>query len=367
MSAFRGFVRKEAYHILRDRRTLVILLAMPLVQVLLFGFAVRTEVDDVRLAIVDPRPDHATLELRNRLAATGLFQIVAVLPSTGPLDAMFQRGAARQAVVFQPGFAEALARGGPARVQVITDAADPNTGSTMQAYATGVIDAYQRELQESAAGVRIVPQVRMRFNPTLQSAYLFVPGLIAFVLTIVSALMTSISLTREKETGTMEILLVSPLRPPQIIVGKVLPYLVLAFVNALTALVVARLVFHVPVRGSVVLLLAECLLYSLTALAIGVLISTRTSSQRVAMMGALAGLMLPTLMLSGFIFPVESLPTVLQWISHGIPARWFVLIARGIMLKGAGLEHLWQETAILAGMTLVLLAAAMRNFKVRLG
>jgi ABC-2 type transport system permease protein len=366
VSAFRGFVRKEAYHILRDRRTLVILLMMPLVQVLLFGYAVRTDVDDVRLAVVDPEPDYATLELRNRLAATGLFRIVAVLPTPGPLDGMFQRGAARQAVVFPPGFGERLARGEPARVQLLTDAADPNTGSTMQAYAAGVIDEYQRELQASGAGVRIVPQVRMRFNPTLESAYLFVPGLIAFVLTLVSALMTSISLTREKEMGTMEVLLVSPLRPPQIIVGKVLPYLALAFVNALTALLVARLVFGVPVRGSVALLLAECLLYSLTALSIGVLISTRTSSQRVAMMGALAGLMMPTLMLSGFVFPVESLPKVLQWLSNVIPAKWFVLVARGIMLKGVGLEYLWQETLILAGMTLLLLAAAVRNFRVRL-
>lgn len=206
----------------------------------------------------------------------------------------------------------------------------------------------------------------MRFNPTMASANLFVPGLIAFVLTIISALMTAISLTREKETGTMEVLLVSPLRPAQIIVGKVLPYLILAFANVVTTLLVARIAFGVPVNGSVMLLLAESTLYSLTALALGVFISTRTSSQRVAMTAALAGLMLPTLMLSGFIFPLESMPEALQVVSHVVPARWFVAIARGIMLKGVGLAYLWPETLVLCGMTLFFLAAAVRSFRIRL-
>ena len=367
MSALRGIVRKEAFHLLRDRRTLFILLVMPLVQVLLFGYAIRTDVEGIRLAIVDPEPDHATLELRGRFAATGLFQVVAVLRRPEALEAMFQGGEAREAVVFEAGFAERLARGAPARVLVVTDATDPNTGSIMAADALGVLEAYERELGQAARGLRIVPEVRMRFNPTLESAHLFVPGLIAFVLTIVSAMMTAVSLTREKETGTMEILLVSPLRPPQIIVGKVLPYLVLGFANVLTTLAAARLVFGVPIRGSVVLLLAESLLFILTTLALGVLISTRTGSQRVAMLMALAGLMMPTILLSGFIFPVESMPLPLRLLSNLIPARWFVLIARGVMLLGVGLAYLWQETLVLAGMTAVLLAASVRGFNVRLG
>jgi ABC-2 type transport system permease protein len=367
MSAFRGFVRKEAYHIARDRRTLLILLLMPLIQVLLFGYAIRTEVDNIRLAFVDPRPDAATLAIRSRFGGTGLYEVVAVTRSPAALESLFQSGRARQAVIFQPGFAEALARGEGAQVQIVTDAADPNSGATMRTYATGVIQQYERELRAQGPGVRIRPEVRMRFNPSMESAYLFVPGLIAFVLIIVSALMTAISLTREKETGTMEILLVSPLRPAQIIVGKVLPYLVLAFVNVVTTLSVAWFAFGVPIRGSVPLLLAESTLYSLTALALGVMISTRTNSQRVAMTAALAGLMMPTLMLSGFIFPLESMPRALQLVSNIIPAKWFVLIARGIMLKGVGLQYLWQETLVLGAMTLLLLGAAVRNFKVRLG
>lgn len=366
MSASAGFVRKEVYHILRDRRTLAILFVMPLIQVLLFGFAIRTEIDRVRLAVVDPAPDHATLQLRARFAATDLFRTVAVLPAAGLLDPLFRSGEVRQALVFEPGFAQRLARGEPARVLVATDASDPNTGSTMQAYALNVIRDYERELRAGPGGVRIVAETRMRFNPTLESANLFVPGLIAFVLTIVAALMTAISLTREKETGTMEVLLVSPLRPWQIIVGKVLPYVALGFANVVTTVAAARLVFDVPLRGSTVLLLAESTLFIVTSLALGILISTRTSSQRVAMTAALAGLLMPTIMLSGFIFPISSMPGWLQPVTYVIPARWFVLIARGVMLKGVGLDYLWEETLILAGMTAFLLAVSARNFRVRL-
>lgn len=366
MNAFRGFVRKEFYHILRDRRTLAVILLMPLVQVLLFGSVIRTDVESVRLAVVDPDPDPATLALRARFAGTGLFQTVAVLPRADGLDGLFQRGAAQQALIFEPRFAAQLADGEGARVLLVTDATEPNLGSAMQAYATAVIRSYEQELSPAGHAIRIIAETRMRFNPTLESANLFVPGLIAFLLTIVSALMTAISLTREKEMGTMEVLLVSPLRPWQIIIGKVLPYLVLGFANVVLVIAAARLVFRVPLRGSTVLLLAESLLFIVTALSLGVLIATRTDSQRVAMIGALAGLMLPTMILSGFIFPIESMPAVLQGLTNIVPAKWYLLIARGIMLKGVGLAFLWQETLILLAMTAVLLAVGARNFKIRL-
>ncbi|MGH7717394.1 MAG: ABC transporter permease [Gemmatimonadaceae bacterium] len=370
MSALWGLLRKEAYHILRDRRTLAVIVLMPAVQVILFGYSIRTDVDGVRLAIVDPAPDYATIALRERLGATGVFETVAVLRRTAELEPLFQTGAAQQAVVFQPGFGDRLARGVPARVLLATDATEPNTGTTMQSYATTVIDGYSAELQAKdrpgAGRVGIVPEVRMRFNPTLESSNLFVPGLLAMVLTITAALMTALSLTREKETGTMEALLVSPLRPWQIIVGKVAPYLLIAFVSTLAVLLEARLVFGVPLRGSFLLLLGEGLLFILVSLSLGMLISARTSSQRVAMMGAMIGTMLPTMMLSGFIFPVESMPRALQWLAAVVPARWFVVIARGIMLKGAGLTYLWDETLILLGMAIVLLAMSTRAFRVRL-
>lgn len=366
MNALLGLLRKEIYHILRDRRTLAVLILLPIVEVLLFGFSIRTDVTDVRLAIVDPTPDAATLELRTRFAGTGIFHTVAVLSDDSALDRLFQTGAAQVAVEFQPRFADALSIGGAAQVLVVTDASEPNSGTARQGYVNAVIQNYQSELPRAPGQVRIVPQVRARFNPTRESSNLFVPGLLAFVLNIIAALMTALSLTREKETGTMEALLVSPLRPWQIITGKVAPYLVIGFIGVAAVLIEAVLVFHVPIRGSILLLLAEGALFILVALSIGMLVSARTSSQRVAMMGAMLGTMLPTQMLSGFIFPIESMPRVLQWISNLVPAKWFVLVARGVMLKGIGLTYLWTETAILGVMALVLLVISTRSFKVRL-
>jgi ABC-2 type transport system permease protein len=356
---------KELRHILRDRQTLAILLLLPLAQVVLFGFVLRTDVNDIRIAFVDPAPDYATIALRARFAGTGRFHVVATAASATILEPLFRSDRADVAVVFEAGFAESLAAGEPARIMLVSDASSPNTGALMQAYANVVISDYRAEIGASR-GIQIVPQMRMRYNPTLESVNLFVPGLIALVLTMVSAMMTAISLSREKERGTMEILLVSPLRPWHIIVGKVLPYLFLAFANVITALLSAWLIFHVPFRGSLLLLLAASVLYSMVGLALGVFIAARTSSQRAAMLGALVGTMLPNALLSGMIFPVSSLPGWLQVITNIIPARWFIVIARGIMLKGVGVAQLWQELLILSVMLSVLLVAAIRSFHARL-
>ena len=375
MTALQGLLRKEFLHIRRDRRTAAVLIALPVVQVMLFGYAIRTDVDEVRLAVVDPAPDSATIELRNRFAAGDVFRTVAVVPRTEDLDRLFESGRAQQAIVFYPGFAEDLGNGVPAKLLILTDATEPNTGSLLQSYAQAVVNQWVGEAGRAGGArvaggvgreVRIVAQVRTRFNPTRESKNLFVPGLMAFVLTIISSLMTAISLTREKETGTMEALLVSPLRPWEIIVGKVTPYLAIGFVSVVAVLVEALLVFHVPLRGSVPLLLFEGALYILVSLSLGILISARTSSQRIAMMFALLGTMLPNILLSGFIFPLESMPAALQVISYAVPGRWFVAIARGIMLKGIGLEYVWRETLFLAAMATVLLAASIRSFNERL-
>jgi ABC-2 type transport system permease protein len=363
--ALRAFVVKELRHILRDPQTLAILLLLPLAQVTLFGFVLRTDVNDVRIAFVDPAPDYATVALQSRFAGTGRFRVVATSTTTDGLEPLFRGDDADVAVVFEPGFGRHLADGTTARIMLVTDASSPNTGSTMQAYASAVIRSYEQEVRANR-GLQIVPQMRMRFNPTLESVNLFVPGLIALVLTMVSSLMTAISLSREKERGTMEILLVSPLHPWHIIVGKVLPYLVLAFANAVTALLAAWLIFHVPFRGSLPLLLGASIIYSMVGLALGVFIAARTSSQRAAMLGALLGTMMPNALLSGMIFPIASLPGWLRLITNIIPARWFIVIARGIMLKGVGVAQLWQELLILTVMLLVLLVAAIRSFHARL-
>jgi len=279
--------------------------------------------------VVDASPDYATLALRSRLSAARRFKIIAVVPNIQSVEPLFRRGKIDIAIEFEPDFAAHLQSGGPARVMLAVDASDPNTATTMQSYARAVIDGYAAEMNAGRPqSIQIIPQIRMRFNPTLESVNLFIPGLIALVLTLVSALMTAISLSREKERGTLEILLVSPLRPWQIIVGKVLPYLGLAFANVITALLAAWLIFHVPFRGSLVLLLFESVLYSMVSLAIGVLVASVTSSQRVAMLIA--------------------------------------LLARGIMLKGVGLEYLWRETLVLALMMMLFMAIAVRAFKPRM-
>jgi len=361
-----AFMVKEIQHILRDRQTLTILILMPLLQVLLFGYALRTDIQDIRVAVVDPTPDYATIALRNRLGATGRFTIVDVLPDASRLETLFRRHQADVAVDIAPRFGTRLARGEPADIQLIADASDPNGGTTMAAYVNAVIDDYAAQMGASGGAVHIALDTRMRFNPTLASVNLFVPGLIALVITLVSALMTAISLSREKERGTLESLLVSPLRPWQIIVGKVLPYLALGLTIVLLVLAAAWGVFRVPFRGSLALLLGEALLYTLVSLALGVLIAARTSTQRSAMLGALVGTMMPSALLSGMIFPIASMPAWLRPVTYIVPARWFIIIARGVMLEGVGLVNLWVETGVLVLMTVVLLVAAVRSFDARL-
>ncbi len=372
MKAFWGFIVKEFYHIFRDRRTLLILFGMPLIQLLLFGYAIRNELNKADIAILDQSRDEVTREVTDKLLASGHFQLAAFLESEAEVEKIFQKGLARGVIVFEPGFGRKLIREGRSAVNVITDASEPNMAQMLEVYITNVIRDYQREWNAVNHGggeftaMGINPQTRMLFNPGLRSANLFVPGLIAFILMLVSAFLTSITIAREKEMGTMEVLLVSPLNPMQIIVGKVLPYLALSVINVFMVLVVALAVFQVPFRGSFVLFTLLCLLFIMTALALGVRISSLVRDQQTAMMISLAGLLLPTILLSGFIFPIANMPDVLQWISHIVPAKWFLIIIRGIMLKGAGLEHLWMETLILFGMMFILLVSSIHSFKIRL-
>lgn len=369
VAALRGIIVKEARHVLRDRQTLIILLLMPLVQVLLYGFAIRTDVRGIRTVIVDPTPDASTQALTASVGASVRHHLIAVLPTTEALEHAFAAGTYRQAIVLPTNVSRRLARRESLPVHVITDGSDPNAGNAMKAYAEAIIRRWYAESGGSASArgaPGITVETRMRFNPTMASANLFVPGLIALVVTIVSAMMTAVAITREKEMGTMEMLLVSPLRPATIVLGKVVPYAVLGLVNIGIVLSAAIVVFHVPVRGNMALLLGMCLLYVITTLSIGIVISTAARTQRTAMLAALGGLLLPTIMLSGFIFPVDSLPAPLKAISSLVPARWFLVIVRGIMLKGSGISVLWQETLVLLALTVALLTLGIRRLSVRL-
>ena len=366
MGALAAFMRKEVRHLLRDRQTLTILLLLPIAQLLLFGFAVRTDINQVRVVLVAPSPDAVSAALRTRFAHSGRFRLLPPLAHPDSLDALFRAGQVDVGVFLEAGMASRLAAGIPTQVLIVADAVDPNTGTTMKNYASAIVRDWQSSLGAGAAAVRLDTRMRMRFNPTLESVNLFVPGLIALILTMVTALMTSISLSREKERGTFEVLLVSPLHPWQIILGKVLPYLVLAMMNVVTVLMAAWLVFGVPFRGSITLLLTASMLFALVGLALGVLIAAVTSSQLAAMLAALGGTMLPNTLLSGLIFPIASMPRVLQWLTNIVPARWFIEIVRGIMLKGIGISVLWPQLLVLTGMLVVLLALAIRKTSVRL-
>jgi ABC-2 type transport system permease protein len=371
---FLGFVRKEIYHVLRDRRTLLVLIGLPLVLMVLFGYALRNEVENIATAVVDQAHDEASRRVVSALQGSRYFQVVARPGSTAEAGELLRAGSAHLVLVL-PARTRPGVRGPAAPAyQLLVDGSDPNIARTRVAYATAVVE---RALREEASGtpataaatlppMRVLPRVHMAFNPGLDSAYLFVPGLMALVLTLVSALMTSVTITREKELGTMEVLLVSPLRPFQIIVGKVLPYLALSFLNVVVILLLARFAFAVPLRGSAVLLLGECLLFTVCALSLGVLVSTRASTQQAATTASMSTLMFPTILLSGFIFPLDSMPKILQWASKLVPAKWFIAIVRGIMLRGEGLSELWLETAILATMTLAVLIISLRSFDVRL-
>jgi len=367
MKQFLIFVRKEVFHILRDKRTLIILLGMPLVLVLLFGFAITNEINNARIALVDLAQDDLSRELSARLSASDYFTVESQLSHIDAIEPHFQKGKSKLAVVFPQKLEVNLQRGMPTEIQLVADATDPNTATTLINYAQAIIGQHMQERARiNSPPLQIETTTKMLYNPRLKSVYMFVPGVMTVILMLVSAMMTSIAITREKELGTMEVLLVSPLRPFLIIVGKVIPYIVLALINTAVILALGTFVFNMPVEGSFVLLALESLLFVITSLALGILISTRTESQQVAMMISLMALMLPTILLSGFIFPIESMPRLLQIISNIIPAKWFIIIIKNIMLKGTGIEFVWKESIILLGMTLLFIAASVRNFKIRL-
>jgi ABC-2 type transport system permease protein len=363
----KGFIIKEFYHIFRDVRSMIILFGMPLVQVLLFGFAISNDVKNAKIAVLDHSKDYATREITQKLLSSGYFILSRELSSENEIENAFRSGNIKEVIIFGPNFALNLDKEKQGSIQLIADASDPNTANLLVNYTTSILNDYQRELMnDKQIPLQIVPEIQMLYNPGLKSVFMFVPGIITVLLMLISAMMTSISIAREKELGTMEVLLVSPLRPIQIVVGKVVPYVILAFTNALTILLLGYFVFGMPVQGSLALLLSESLLFILMALSLGILISTVSSSQQLAMMLSMFALMLPTILLSGFIFPVENMPLPLQLLSNIMPPKWFIIIIKAIMLKGVGFGYIWKETLIILTMCMVFIGLSVKNFKIRL-
>ncbi len=365
MKSFYGFIRKEFLHIFRDPRTLLILFGMPIAQIMIFGYVVTNEIRDIPIAILDQSKDQATREIGNKLISSGYFNLVMNLTSLDEVEPAMKRGNVKEVIVFEPDFRKKLESGIPGSVQIIADASDPNTANLIVNYTFGIMQDYMKQYQQGKPNI-ITPEVRMIYNEGLKGVYMFVPGTMALILMLISAMMTSISISREKELGTMEVLMVSPIKPFQIVVGKVVPYIVLSFINAVVIILLGFFVFGLPVKGSLILLLLESLLFISLALSLGILISTVSNSQMVAMFISLLGLMLPTILLSGFIYPIENMPLVLQLISNLMPPKWFIIVIKNIMIKGEGWQYIWKETLIMIGMTAFFLLVAIRKFKIRL-
>ena len=367
MKQFFGFVKKEFYHIFRDIQTMLVLFGIPIAQLLIFGYVVTNEIKDIKIAIYDQSKDDVTLQISNKIISSGYFILEKDLDHISNIEDIFKEGDVKEVIIFEPDFAKNLQREGIANVQLIADASDANTANLIVNYTNGILmDYIQKENQLVNQPLQIDTEVRMVFNEGLKSVYMFVPGTMALILMLVSAMMTSISIAREKEMGTMEVLLVSPLKPVQIIVGKVIPYVTLAFVNAITIILIGYFVFGMPLKGSIWLLLFESFLFISMALSLGIFISTMAKSQQVAMFISIFALMLPTLLLSGFIFPIENMPVLLQWLSHLMPPKYFIIIIKNIMLKGTGFMYIWKETLILTGMMLFFIALSVKKFKIRL-
>lgn len=367
MKRFIGFIKKEFYHIFRDRRSLFILFGMPIAQIMLFGFAITNEINNVDIAILDHSKDATSEEIINKISASKYFTITQFISKESDIETIFKKGKIKAVLNFEKDFSKNHIKETQATLQVITDATDPNTANTISNYINAILQQYQKELNKDLKmAYQIVPQTRMVYNPELKSVYMFVPGVMTIILMLVSAMMTSISITREKELGTMEILLVSPLKPFQVIIGKVFPYIFLSIINAVVIVMLSIFIFKMPVQGSLFLLALESILFIISALALGILISTISATQQTAMMISLMGLMLPVILLSGFIFPISSMPVPLQVISNIIPAKWFIIIIKGIMLKGVGIQFIWKETLILVGMTVFFIALSVKKYKIRL-
>lgn len=363
----KGFIIKEFFHIFRDRRSLIILFGMPIVQILLFGFAITNEIRNVNIAILDKAHDAASERIIEKMLASEYFVMNGYLASENEIESIFRQGKIKAVIVFESDLERNLGAGGTGSVQIIADATDPNTANTVANYAASIVRDYQAAINPHATlPLQIVTEVRMFYNPELKGVFMFIPGTMTVILMLVSAMMTSISIAREKESGTMEVLLVSPLKPVQVVAGKVLPYILLSSINAAVILLLGYFVFKMPMQGSLLALMGATLLFIITTLSLGIMISTVAHTQQMAMMISLMGLMLPTIMLSGFVFPVDSMPWPLRFLSNLIPAKWFILILKGLLLKGVSITYLWKEVLILLLMTLALIGLSVKNYATRL-
>ena len=365
-SAFRAFVKKEFFHILRDRRTILILFGMPVMQIILFGFALSTEVKNINVAVLVPVHDEMTRQIIERIDASEYFTVKKILSLPGEVDEVFQNGAADFVVSLSPRFEDNIFSQEGSQIQLIADATDTNTATAVVMYSSNIIQSFFAEKFPEARALGVQPNIHMLYNPQMKSAYTFVPGVMGLIMMLICAMMTSISIVREKEKGTMEVLLVSPVRPISIILSKMVPYFVLSCITFSLILILSVFLLGIPIAGSLVGLCAISLLYIIVSLSLGLLISTVANTQIVAMLASGMVLMMPVIFLSGMIFPIESMPAVLQWISCIVPAQWYIVAVKRLMIEGLSFSFVIKEFFILLAMALFLITVSLRKFKYRL-
>lgn len=369
MNKIKYIALKEFRHILRDPRSLILAILWPMMMTLLYGYAINLDTKNIKLAVLDFDRTADSRELVNRFYNSGYFLEPESAPIISDPERVLKSGHAHAVLIIQPGFARALANFSRYELGLLLDGADANVAASTASYANIMVGGFLEDrlvpYDFEVPGVRI--SQRVLYNTDLKSSHFFVPGLISVILMMISALLTSVTIAREKETGTIEQLLTSPVSSRQIIIGKVVPYIALALLDGVLILLFAVFNFGVPFAGSILLLLFFGLIYIAAALSLGVLISTMVSTQQVAMMTAQLVTVMPSVMLSGYIFEIKNMPPVLQYISNIVPAKYFIRIIRGVMLKGSDLSVLWGEAAFLVILTVVLLAIAAKRFKLKIG
>ncbi|MEY8486248.1 ABC transporter permease [Parabacteroides sp.] len=375
-SSLIAFVRKEFIHIFRDKRTMMILLLMPIVLIILFGYAITTEIKRVPIAILDQSRDEVTQKMISHFAASEYFDLYKMIDSEEEGQALFRQGKIRMALIVESGKLK-----GESEIQLLVDATDPNEATQLSAYATQIaVESGKLKVESEnsnakqlspftfhlSTGKGIVPIISLLYNPQMKGAYNFVPGVMGLILILICAMMTSVGIVKEKEIGTMEVLLVSPMKPVYIILAKATPYLLLSLVNIATILALSYFLLDVPINGSLLLLVGVSVLYALVALCLGLLISTIADTQQAAMLISAVVLMLPIILLSGMMFPIENMPVVLQVISNIVPAKWYIIAVKDIMIKGLGFGSVLQEVGVLVLMAVVLIGLSVKRFKIRL-
>jgi ABC-2 type transport system permease protein len=368
MRKIKFIAHKEMRHILRDPRSLIIAILMPIMMTFLYGYAINLDIKNIKMSVIDYDKTSDSRELISRFYNSGYFIEPEEKPEILDPEKLFKAGLSNSVLIIKKGFSDALTDMSAYQLGMLIDGSDANLASATSSYSSIILGQFLKDrmpIGTEIPGVILAP--RILYNTDLKSSHFFVPGLIGVVLMMISALLTSITIAREKETGTMEQLLTSPVTPREIIIGKVIPYIFLAFGDGVLVILFALFMFKIPFQGSLLLLVFFGIIYIIAALSIGILISTLVGTQQLAMMMAQLLTVLPSVMLSGYIFEIKNMPKVLQYFTYIIPARYFILIIRSIMLKGSGIGVLWFEATCLIIITIVLLFIASRRFKLKIG